>query len=188
MGMELSQESQGDRSSGIALRIFLVGVCTLAGGVWLVFQGPIPVIRVTTPLPETAPFWYMLLAFAILGLLLADLLDLYRLRGVNPSTVELAFQIGLILVLSSARLGARIPLSGHSLLVSYFISRRLLLRSIPPSQSSLEVWLACGVLAAIAYPKLVWWKDPVTLFAGIAAGALLAVFSRWFEGASADGG
>jgi hypothetical protein len=172
---------QDNSVSRVVLRLFLVAVCTLAGGIWLHLQGPISVVRITTPLPEAAPFWYMLLAFPVLGLLLADLLDLYRLRGASAPTLELALQIGLIVVLSSARLGARIPLSGHSLLASYFILRRLLLRSRPRSQSPLEVWLACGALAAIAYPKLAWWRDPVTLFTGIAVGALLAGFSRWFE-------
>jgi len=163
-----------------SIRFSIVLICTLIGAAWLIYQGPVPVIRIMTPLPELAPFWYMLLAFPILGMLLADLLDLYRSQGMAPMTLELAFQIGLIVLLSSARLGARIPVSGHSLLVAYFIFRRALLRSIPPRQSSLEVFMAIGALGAIAYPKLVWWNDPVTLFAGIAAGALLAAFSRHF--------
>jgi hypothetical protein len=162
------------------IRISIVGLCTLAGAAWLLFQGPMLVVRIMTPLPETVPFWYMLLAFPILGLLLADLLDLYRSRGIAPSTVELAFQIILIIALSSARLGARIPVSGHSLLISYFIFRRLLLRSLQPKHSPFEVWLGVGVLGAVAYPKLAWWNDPVTLFAGITAGALLGTFSYWF--------
>ena len=169
-------------SAKMARRLELVGACVLAGGAWLALQDPIPVVRVTTPLPEGAPFWYMILAFPILGLLLSDLLDLYTSEGVTRSTIELGFHIGLIIVLSSARLTFHLPLSGHSLLVSYFIFRRLLLGPVSRGQSAIEVWLAVGVLAAIAYPKLAWWSDPVTLFAGIALGALLAVFSRWIAG------
>ncbi len=160
-------------------RLLIVTACTLAGGLWLVLQGPMPVIRITTPLPEAAPFWYMVLAFPFLGLLLADLLDLYRSEGLTVRPLELAFQIGLILVLSSARLGFRIPLSGHSLLLSYFMFRKLLMRTFPQRQSQLEPWLAAGALGAVAYPKLVWWNDAVTFFAGVTVGALLAVFSRW---------
>lgn len=78
------------------MRLGIVVVSTLAGSVWLILQGPIPVVRITIPLPEPAPFWYMLLAFPVLGLLLADLRDLYRSHGVGALTVELAFQIGLI--------------------------------------------------------------------------------------------
>jgi HEAT repeat protein len=130
----------------------------------------------------------MILAFPILGLLLADLLDLYTSEGVARPTVELGFQICLIVVLSSARLTFHLPLSGHSLLVSYFIFRRLLLRPASRVQSAIELWLAAGVFAAIAYPKLAWWSDPVTLLAGVVLGALLAMFSRWMAGHLARAG
>lgn len=160
-------------------RLGIVVACTLAGWVWLALQDPIPVIRITTPLAETAPFWYMLLAFPILGLLVADLFDLYRSEGISRSTVELALQIALIVLLSSARLSARLPLSGHSLLVSYFVARRFLLPSLPPGLSRAELWLGLGVLAAVVYPKLFWWSDPVTLLTGMALGAALAAVSRW---------
>ncbi|HSK76426.1 MAG TPA: hypothetical protein VLQ45_08190 [Thermoanaerobaculia bacterium] len=157
----------------------IVSACTLAGWVWLALQDPLPVIRITTPLAETSPFWYMLLAFPILGLLVADLFDLYRSEGISRSTVELGVQITLIVLLSSARLSVRLPLSGHSLLVSYFIARRLLLPSFPRGRSRVELWLGLGVMVAIVYPKLFWWSDPVTLLTGMALGAALAVVSRW---------
>jgi hypothetical protein len=139
---------------------------------------PMAVIRITTPLPEMAPFWYMLLAFPVLGMLVADLFDLWRDRGISLPTADLGLQIALIVALSSLRLGVRIPLSGHALLVAWFLFRRLRLRNAPPRQSRLEVWIAAGVLAAVAWPKLFWWDDPVTL-AGIGAAALLATISRW---------
>lgn len=161
------------------LRLAIVSACTLAGGVWLTVQDPLPVIRITTPLAETSPFWYMLLAFPILGLLVADLVDLYRSEGISRSAVELGIQITLIVLLSSARLSVRLPLSGHSLLVSYFIVRRFLLPSFPRDRSRVELGLGFGALAAIVYPKLAWWSDPVTLLAGMALGAALAVVSRW---------
>lgn len=84
-----------NRTSGLPFRVGLVLACTLAGAAWLIHQGPVPVVRITTPLPEAAPFWYMLLAFPILGLLVADLLDLYKAERFSPSTIELARQIAL---------------------------------------------------------------------------------------------
>jgi hypothetical protein len=163
----------------LIFRLGVVIACTLAGWIWLALQNPIPVISVTTPLAETAPFWYMLLAFPILGLLMADLPDLYRSEGFSRLTMELAFQIIWIVLLSSARLSVRLPLSGHILLVSYFVARRFLLPSLPSGLSRAELWLGLGALAAIAYPKLFWWNDPVTLLTGMALGAALAVVSRW---------
>lgn len=163
----------------VLLRIAIILATTLAGAAWLIHQGPMAVVRITTPLPEMVPFWYMVLAFPVLGMLVADWVDLLRVRGLSLPTVELALQIAVIVGLSSARLGARIPLSGHSLLVAYFLFRRGLLRSVPPKQSRVEVWIAVAVLGAIAYPKLVWWDDPVTMLSGIAVGGLLASVSRF---------
>ena len=60
--------------------------------------------------------------------------------------------------------------------------RRFWLRNVPPRQSRLEVWIAAGVLAAMAWSKLFWWDDPVTLLAGIGAAALLASVSGWAGG------
>ena len=138
-------------------RIAIILATTLTGAAWLAHKGPVPVIRITTPLPEMAPFWYMLLAFPVLGMLVADLFDLWRARGLSLPTVELGLQIALIVALSSLRLGVRIPLSGHALLVAWFLFRRLRLRNVPPRQSQPEVWIAAGVLAAVAWPKLFWW-------------------------------
>jgi hypothetical protein len=65
------------------VRVAIILATTLAGAAWLAHKGPVPVIRITTPLPEMAPFWYMLLAFSVLGMLVADLVDLWR-AAVSP--------------------------------------------------------------------------------------------------------
>jgi hypothetical protein len=164
----------------LALRLLVIAGCTVVGAAWLIHKGPMPVIRVTTPMPEMAPFWYMLLAFPLLGMLVADLLDLLA-RGIGRPAVELAVQIALLVAISSLRLGIRLPISGHALLVSYVIARRLLVLDAPPRRRATELAVAIALLAAIAYPKLFWWDDPITLVAGIAVGALLAGISRWLS-------
>ena len=72
-----------------AQRAFLILACTLAGAAWLIHTGPMPVIRISTPLPVMAPTWYMLLAFPVLGMLVADLVDLWRWRGLDRVSAEL---------------------------------------------------------------------------------------------------
>jgi hypothetical protein len=67
--------------SKLATRILIITVVTIAGAIWLHISGPMHVIRITTPIDQFAPFWYMLSAFPFLGMLLADLLDLYRDTG-----------------------------------------------------------------------------------------------------------
>ncbi len=159
-------------------RLGIVLACTAAGAAWLAWKGPTPVIRITTPLAEPAPFWYMLSAFPVLGFLVADLLDLYRREGLRRGTVELAFQIALLVALSSLRLGVRLPISGHALLLSYFLFRRRLFGPSATRWHRIEWLIGLGLLAVVAYPKLFWWRDPVTLLTGIALGAVLAAVSR----------
>lgn len=160
------------------LRLTIITACTFAGAAWLVHKGPVPVVRITTPLAEMAPFWYMLLAFPVLGMLMADLVDLYRDRGIDRLSIELASQIAVIVAISNLRLGIRIPLSGHALLAAYFIGRRWWLRPYPPPQNQVELAVAVAIFGLIAYPKLIWWNDPVTLCTGLASGLLLAAISQ----------
>lgn len=167
------------RASAILLRLAAITACTIAGAAWLAYKGPVPVVRITTPLAEMAPFWYMILAFPVLGMLMADLVDLYRTRRIDRLSVELAVQIALIVVISNLRLGIRIPLSGHALLTAYFIARRWWLRPYHPQQSAFELGTAVVIFGLIAYPKLAWWNDPITLCAGIAVGLVLAKISQW---------
>jgi hypothetical protein len=163
-------------------RFIVIIACTLAGAAWLYQKGPVPVIRITTPLPEPAPFWYMLSAFPILGILIADLIDLYRRHGICRSTLELAVQICLLVGISNLRLGIRLPISGHSLLVSYFLARRFLVGPVTPGPNKVEIALGVCVLIAVSYPKLLWWRDPVTLLVGTIGGLMLAVLSRVITG------
>lgn len=73
-------------------------------------------------------------------------------------------------------------MSGHALQVAYFLFPRLRLRNVPPHYSRLEVWIAADVLAAVAWPKLFWWDDPITLLTGLGAAVLLAAVSGWAQG------
>jgi hypothetical protein len=113
--VQASTDSPVVRSGSAPARLAIILATTLAGAAWLAHKGPVPVIRITTPLSETAPFWYMLLAFPVLGMLVADLFDLWRVRGLSLPTVELGLQIALIVALSSLRIGVREQVSGDCL-------------------------------------------------------------------------
>src|SRR5436309_2693354 len=168
-----------------AMRVAIVAACTIGGAVWLYRTGPLPVIRITTVLPEMVPWWYSLSAFPVLGMLAADLVSLLRASGFDRRPVELACQIGILVLASNLRLGFGVPLSGHALLFSYFIARRAALDS-PDGKGPIaraEIVIALILLALTAFAKLVWWTDPITLTAGVIIGVTLAsgswLFARW---------
>lgn len=151
----------------------------MVGATWLILRPPLPLIRFTTVLAEPVPVWYSLSAFPVLGMLLADLASILRSFGPTFPSFELGIQILVVLVLSNLRLGVQIPISGHVLLFSYFLLRRILLRAPENPIRHIE-WIAAIVLFSVAaYAKLVWWDDPFTLLFGVFAGAFL-VWVSWF--------
>jgi hypothetical protein len=164
--------------SKLAARILIIAAVTIAGGIWLHIKGPIHVIRITTEIEAFAPFWYMLSAFPFLGMLLADLLDLYRDTGFSKRTLELACTIIIIVALSNLRLGIRLPISGHSLLVSYFLFRRFFVDRNNNPISRIEILLGIFVLAMLTYIKLFWWTDPITLGFGCILGFGFALIEK----------
>jgi hypothetical protein len=99
---------------GVGARLVIILLISVIGGVWLVRTGPVPVVRITTPLLETAPFWYRELAFVVLGMLVADLLEELRAGPARAPAWMLAFQMGILIVVSNLRLGVRLPISGRA--------------------------------------------------------------------------
>ncbi len=166
------------------MRILIIAAVTIAGAVWLHITGPIRVIRITTEIKEFAPYWYMISAFPFLGMLIADLFDLYRDSGFSKPTIEIACTLAVIVILSNLRLGIRLPISGHTLLVSYFLFRRLFVDRNNNPISRLEVIFGILVLAILAYIKLFWWTDPITLGLGCALGFCFALIGKIITKAS----
>jgi hypothetical protein len=120
----------------------------------------------------------MLSAFPFLGMLIADLFDLYRDTGFSRQTVELTCILIAIVVLSNLRLGIRLPISGHSLVVSYFLFNRFFVGRNRNGISRIEILLGIFVLAVLTYIKLFWWTDPITLGLGCILGFSFALTSK----------
>jgi hypothetical protein len=158
-------------------RWIIILLVTATGALWLYLRGPLPVMRGSTPLPGTVPSWYMLTAFPVLGMLVADWVALLATTGLRLPVLELAVQIGLLVALSSLRLKTAILLSGHSLLFAYFILRRLLVLFPGRTIRKVEIALAFVLFCLTSYVKFFWWSDLQTLLFGIFVGAILAFAS-----------
>ncbi len=156
-------------------RLATILAVTLAGVGWLWMAGPRPVIVVTTPTPETVPTWYMLTAFPVLGMLVADLLPLLRHWDRGLRGMELAGQIAILVALSGGRLALCLPIGGHALLFAYFLTRRLLQRRWSTDADRFELAAAAVFAVTTAHIKLLWWADPITLGLGSAIGVGMAL-------------
>jgi hypothetical protein len=155
----------------------VAAVTTLVGAAYLHWKGPVPVVRVFDTLPIDAPLWYMLSAFPILGLLLADGLALLRTER-RRHAVELAVQILVMVVLSHSRLELRIPISGHALLFATFLLRRAWYPEPPVPWRGLERLMGGALLTMVAGVKLLWWRDPTTFAVGLLTALLLCWTGR----------
>lgn len=153
--------------------LFAVGF-TIAGIAWLLIKGPTQVVRGTVPLDVKAPFSYMVTAFPFLGILVADALGLWRL-ALKWASLVLMLQVGCICFLSVVRLMYRLPISGHVLLVAFFIlysvgTRRSLV-------STIETLIAVVALCVLLTTKLIAWSDWQTPTIAMAIAATL-----WMSG------
>lgn len=165
------------RSATLAVRLLIILLVTAVGVVWLNQRGPLPVMRGTLPLPETVPEWYMLSAFPILGMLVADLVLLFLRTGPSLRTLELGFQIALLVTLSSMRIATAILLSGHVLLFTYFVVRRALVPFPETDVRRIEFGIGLALFCLISYVKLFWWLDWVTFLVAGVLGTLMACLS-----------
>jgi hypothetical protein len=159
------------------VRWAIVLMTTALGAAWLYYKGPVPIVRVTTPLQEPVPFWYMLSAFPVLGMLAADLAFLFVSHGLERKTVELGFQVGILVLASNLRLVLRLPISGHSLLFAYFILRRLFIGIPGHSLAKAECLVTMFLYTITSYVKVFWWSDPITVAVGTGIAIGLAAIS-----------
>ncbi len=162
----------------ILVRWCVAAVVTLAGVVFVRVFGPFELVRGWTPTGIMAPDWYMVSAFPVFGLLVADLAQSWRLQRMSRPTVILALQIGAMTVLSGTRLSSRIPLSGHALLFAFFVLERSLApRPWPPAHAA-ELALGAVLLVGVVAIKLAWWADPLTLGVGLLLAAVTVAAGR----------
>jgi hypothetical protein len=136
---EYGSEREHREVHRLVLRAVAIALVTAAGAAWLAAKGPVKVIIGTREIDEIAPTWYMLAAFPVLGMLLADVLDAALERGgvrggvrglFAKRTVVLGASVALLVVVSNLRLGIRLPISGHVLLMTYFLGLRCFARRI----------------------------------------------------------
>jgi len=163
-------------------RLIVILVITFTGALWLYTKGPIPVIRGTIALDEIVPLWYMLSAFPVLGMLVADFLAAIVKYHFGRRTIVLFSQIFLLVIISNIRLSLKIPISGHAFLFAFFILHRIFARDFNGLSSRAELIFTVALLLIIGYIKLVWWTDLLTLSVGIISGIVLASIGALFPG------
>jgi hypothetical protein len=129
---------------------------------------PYPAVRGSQPLPVTTPVHYQVTVFLPFGILLAEIaLELLRAPS-RRLFLSYAAQLGLITGFALMRLAWFVPVSGHVLLITYYLLRQAItLRAA--HRARLIVGLAVA-LQILGY-KLLVWRDPITPLTGVILGA-----------------
>jgi uncharacterized membrane protein YeaQ/YmgE (transglycosylase-associated protein family) len=169
--------------AALQLRGAIVAAATLLGCAWLAAKGPVKVVVGRTEIDEFAPTWYMVSAFPVLGMLAADVIERARRHGILArETLGLGGAVALVVALANLRLGVRWPVSGHVLLLAFFLVLRATFRAKPDGRpraeavaSTVEFVLATSILVAVSVIKLIHWHDTLTWSVGLAAGGALAL-------------
>jgi hypothetical protein len=143
-------------------------LCTVIAGAAFITRGPMPVVRGTTPLPIPTPLSYQLPVFVPFGLLAGELLYRALHGGGLRQSPAFLWQLGALCIVAAIRLVfGNIPVSGHALLLAYFILYQAVTRRIA---HRLRLVIGLVVLAEVAYFKVFLWDDAPTLLWGLALG------------------
>ncbi len=140
---------------------------TLLAALVLAARAPQPVVRGTVSLGIPTPLIYQLPVFFPFGLLAGEVLWEGLQSGIRS---QLAIRSGWLLVLSLIavlRLSMGIPISGHAMLITYYVLDEALARS-PRHPLRILIGIAIGVEVVVF--KVWIWQDSSTLVAGFGAG------------------
>jgi hypothetical protein len=173
----------------LIVRAVVIVAVTAAGAAWLAAKGPVKVLIGSREIDEITPTWYMLAAFPVLGMVLADVLDAALSAGLFAKrTVVLGASAALLVIVSNLRLGIRLPISGHVLLMAYYFALRAragALAMAPVARPAVvaarvERLVVLALFVAVTAIKLLHWKDWETFLLGVAGGLCLAWMVAYF--------
>lgn len=149
---------------GLALLITIIA--------WIYFeiQGYPQVVTAKETLTYVTPAIYMIPIFFPLGILLGEVSwNSYQIKDHKYVIINLG-GLTVIATVSVLRLISKIPLSGHSLILSYYIMQELITNQ---SRYIFRVMVGFSILLLTSFYKIFLWQDPVTLFLGLIGGILI---------------
>jgi hypothetical protein len=159
-------------------------VLLLAATVVFSILPPYPAVRGSTPLDVLTPLHYQVGVFLPFGILLVEAAREWAAAPGVGLLLSYAVQFGVIVCFSLLRLALFIPVSGHCLLLAYY-----LLREGITLRLRYRMRFAAGavILLHVLYYKTFVWRDPITPTAGFLVGALAWGAGRWFDGRQSCG-
>lgn len=129
--------------------------------------GPVPVWVGLEQTVRIAPPSYLASAGLPFGILMAEALIDFRYFRFTLSGLLPLFMLLLLIGFGTIRFPLRLPISGHGLIVAYFLLHHLQERR---EGKTWKLLIGLLVLVHCAYYKLFVWNDPSSLLIGIGLG------------------
>ena len=147
-----------------------MGAAALAIGA-LVFSvlPPFPAVRGSTPLDVMTPLHYQITVFLLFGITVAEIAWEWFSRPNWRSAASYFAQFAVVVGLSLLRLALFIPVSGHCLLLAYFLLRQAITFR---GQYTFRLAAGLAIFVQVIIYKWFVWRDAVTPLTGFALGAL----------------
>ena len=143
---------------------------TVIGWIYFEIQGYPPVVTANDTLTSVTPVIYMIPIFFLLGILFGEVLwNWYQIKDFKYFIINLT-GLAVIVTVSGIRLTFKIPFSGHSLILSYYIMQELITNR---SKYIFRVMVGFLILLLTSFYKIFLWQDPITLILGLIGGILI---------------
>ncbi|OLS20855.1 MAG: hypothetical protein HeimC3_38490 [Candidatus Heimdallarchaeota archaeon LC_3] len=161
------------------LEIFLISffsiIFSLAGFISYAISGYPVVETFSGSLKLTTPPIYMIPIFFILGIIFGELIYYYLSRNGQNNWIILFVEFFSLIFLSYLRITAIIPISGHSMILTYFLLKQIVTYK---NKHKSRIFIGFLILIITLYYKLLIWEDPITMFFGFLVGFF--IFSAGF--------
>lgn len=132
--------------------------------------GPVPVVIGVIRSPTiVAPPWYLATIAFPFGLLVAEALIDFREKGLNIRGLTISMVLLFMALITCARYIFPLPLSGHGLIVTFFLLHELQQRR---DGRTWKLVVGSAVLVQAAVVKLILWRDPASLLVGVGFGTI----------------
>ncbi|MFW9991522.1 MAG: hypothetical protein ACFFD4_05645 [Candidatus Odinarchaeota archaeon] len=172
-----SKEKTSDSNPSIAELAVVFGtglVVTVLAGIVFQLRGYPRVVTASATLDVLAPPIYMIPVFFPYGILLGEVIWIWREKGDQKLATVLFIECVVIGAISFLRYVTGIPFSGHMVILAFFLLHEAVTSKL---QHPIRLIIGTVVLLLTTVFKIVIWKDPLTYILGMMLGILL-----WFPG------
>lgn len=162
---EEKKRTLGKQGFALALALTATALSYLVA----LFIGPVPVFVGLQKTAIMAPPWYLATVGFPFGILLAEALIDFREHSFGMQGIQMFLVMVLLGLLTFFKYFIPVPVSGHGLIVTFF-----LLHELQEKREGRNWKLMVGALVMVqaAVFKLLFWQDPSSLLVGIGLGII----------------